>query len=339
MAKKTFSRYIWLIEILEDNDSGLTLKEIKEHWLKSTLNPQGNPLPDRTFLNHVRAIKEVFGINIAYVRKRFYVKHATGSTIGTWQITGDRDAAISVRLNKELQEINYYHDLFEHRILREYVPVRENVNPWIRLISKAMSKGVQIIITWQDYDSETEEIKVSPYALKEFKGYWYLLAYLESLKTFRIFALDERVADLELSEEPFDFYVYREELVRSRKRKVPRIIKVKEEKEPRWKNFNYCYGVAFGELEEIKIKTFGKEYYYWISDKCPFEPPRYRYRDEEGDGYRIIHFKENPDNPALISEILSRGEAIEVISPQSLVNNIRNHIENMAKRYTNEHII
>ncbi|MBO4536230.1 MAG: hypothetical protein IK045_04665 [Bacteroidales bacterium] len=86
MAKNTFSRYLWLIGILKENSDGLTLEEIKKLWLESNLNPKGEPLPDRTFLNHVKAIREMFGYNIEYVRSLFYDRHAKGAGHGTWQI-------------------------------------------------------------------------------------------------------------------------------------------------------------------------------------------------------------------------------------------------------------
>ena len=63
MAKKYFKSYIWLLETLQSRGP-LTLKEIKSLWLDSSVNDEGKNLATRTFVNHIHAIADIFGIDI-----------------------------------------------------------------------------------------------------------------------------------------------------------------------------------------------------------------------------------------------------------------------------------
>ena len=68
MAKKYFTSYIWLLETLQSRGP-LTLNEIKDLWMRSSINDEGKELATRTFANHVSAIADIFGIDIVCDRK------------------------------------------------------------------------------------------------------------------------------------------------------------------------------------------------------------------------------------------------------------------------------
>lgn len=58
-------KYIWLIKLLQESD-GLTFEEINEAWLKSRRHTEDENMPilKRTFHNHIKAIRDEYGINI-----------------------------------------------------------------------------------------------------------------------------------------------------------------------------------------------------------------------------------------------------------------------------------
>ena len=68
MAMNYFKSYIWLLETLQSRGP-LTLNEIKELWLRSSINDERKELATRTFANHVAAIADIFGIDIVCDRK------------------------------------------------------------------------------------------------------------------------------------------------------------------------------------------------------------------------------------------------------------------------------
>ena len=59
-------KYVWLIKLLKGTD-GMTFEEINEKWLKFRRNTEdeGMSILKRTFHNHIKAIREEYGIDIA----------------------------------------------------------------------------------------------------------------------------------------------------------------------------------------------------------------------------------------------------------------------------------
>ena len=58
-------KYIWLIKLLHDSD-GKTFESINKEWLKFRQNTEDKnmPIQKRTFHNHIKAIREEYGIHI-----------------------------------------------------------------------------------------------------------------------------------------------------------------------------------------------------------------------------------------------------------------------------------
>ena len=83
MAKNYFKSYIWLLETLQSRGP-LTLKQIQELWLKSSVNDERKPLAPRTFAKHSRYISfATEGItHIVSITRAISV--ATSYVIGCW---------------------------------------------------------------------------------------------------------------------------------------------------------------------------------------------------------------------------------------------------------------
>ena len=72
MAKNYFERYVWLLNVINDNGP-ITFKEISNRWAHAHANTLGESyLPERTFHNHREAIQETFGIEIKCDRSLGY---------------------------------------------------------------------------------------------------------------------------------------------------------------------------------------------------------------------------------------------------------------------------
>ena len=71
MANNYLNRYAWLIDVIK-RYRYITYAEISCQWENSALNDRHEVLPERTFHNHRKAIKEIFGINILFNKSKGY---------------------------------------------------------------------------------------------------------------------------------------------------------------------------------------------------------------------------------------------------------------------------
>ena len=63
MAGNLYQRYVWLLNTISRRQ-GITFEEIDRRWQSSSLNGYHEPLPKRTFHNHLKAIYDMFHIEI-----------------------------------------------------------------------------------------------------------------------------------------------------------------------------------------------------------------------------------------------------------------------------------
>ena len=73
MARNYFKSYIWLLETLQSRGH-LTLKELQELWLYSSVNDEKKELAPRTLFNHIKSIFDIFGIEIQSIQARTQTK-------------------------------------------------------------------------------------------------------------------------------------------------------------------------------------------------------------------------------------------------------------------------
>ncbi len=298
MAYSDFRRYIWLIETLNRND-GVTFEDLDMIWRDdSVLNPDEAPLPQKTFYNHLKAIKEIFGISIKLNRndRKYRVVLDDSDYSGNMQ----RALMSTLSLNGTIER---YKDL-EGRILYEEEPY---VFPeWMRQILHAMKYSRKIRLDYHKYGEKTSSHReLSPYCLKMFRRRWYLLAY--DGKDLKTFALDNRTLGVKELDKEFDF---------------PKDFDAKA-------FFNDAFGIRNGRPAEVQVKAMGQEADYWRS--APLHPSQKEI--ETTDDYAVFSLNVNIDAWELIQELLSRGDRIEVLKPVGLRRIMAMHIEGMRKLY------
>ena len=112
MANDCFKRYVWLIDLLQNNEE-MTFKEISKAWQEETaLNPKGEILPLRTFNNHIRAIKEIFDIEI-YFQNRL------------WQINPQSWIDMSLLKRSLLAKLSLNNAILEYESLNDRIICEE----------------------------------------------------------------------------------------------------------------------------------------------------------------------------------------------------------------------
>jgi hypothetical protein len=298
MAYNDFKRYVWLIDLLNNFD-GVTFDDIDDAWRdEPDMNPDGDPLPQRTFYNHIKAIKCVFNIEIKRSSKdgRYRVTLDDGSGFGKMQRSLMSMLSLSGAIDR-------YSGL-SGRILYEEDPY---VCPeWIKRIIYAMNHSKMIRMEYRKYgDGKSSLRTLAPYCLKMFKRRWYLLA--KDGRSLKVFALDDRTIGVEeLDEgfglpEDFDAEVY----------------------------FKNVFGIRLSPPKRVVLKAYGHEVDYLRS--TPLHPSQKE--EESGDGFSIFSLFVGINAWEFYQEILSHGNRLEVLEPKTLREDIADIIDVMRDRY------
>lgn len=172
----------------------MTLDEIKQAWLHSSVNDEHKPLADRTFFNNIEAIRDMFGISIVCNRSsnEYYIENEddiNGSGIRNWMMN-------ALSINNLLTESAS----MKNRVLFEEIPSSQK---YVIPIMTAMKEEHKIRVRYKSFAKDSEDIRLlNPYCLKSFRQRWYLLASTDNNPEPHIYALD-RIVELEQSCQDF----------------------------------------------------------------------------------------------------------------------------------------
>ena len=301
MAKNYFKSYIWLLETLQSRGS-LTLNEIKDLWMRSSINDEGKELATRTFANHVSAIADIFGIEIVCDRRdnTYSISNEEdmdGTGIRSWMLD-------ALSLNSLLNESASMKD----RIFFENVP---SSHQFLTIVIQAIRDNRKLKVRYQGYRMDEERtFELEPYFIREFKRRWYLYGHKDYDKDYKphMYALD-RMMEVEILPDTF---------------KVPEGLDAKA-----W--FQSLYGVRkYDDMkpQQVILKVYGKQVRYFRS--LPLHSSQ-----EEIETHRdhsIFAYNLAPDYD-FKQDILSFGDTVEVLEPNSLREDIHSTIENLFNRY------
>lgn len=296
MARTSFSRYIWLIEIIYKNQA-LSFDEINKKWKNSPLS-NGNDLPLRTFHNHRAAIEDIFGIEIRCNKEyKYYI-----NGIEELQNGGVKEWLIN---NFTISNLLSESEALRERILLENIPSgQKHLND----IIKAMRDGKSLIMNYQPFWHENPyQIEIEPYFVKLFKQIWYLIGRNPDNDKIKIYALD-RIISIQSSNNDFV---------------VPDDFHPQE-------YFLHNYGVIREDIppQTIEIKVFGMQVNYWRA--LPFHHSQKEI--ETTNQYSVFSLFLSPSFD-FIRAILSQAADVEIIKPLSLRNEIRELLGKMNNMY------
>jgi predicted DNA-binding transcriptional regulator YafY len=173
----------------------------------------------------------------------------------------------------------------------------------------AIRNRVVILLVHQRFDSdEPKERQVEPYALKESKGRWYLVAKDRGDRRTKTFGLD-RILDFQNTPGRFDY---------------PAHLDVNE-------MFRYCFGVINpddAQPEEI-ILSFEPEQGKYIKSYPIHDSQAILTDTDQEFRIRLTLFVTHD----LVMEILSYGMAVTVIGPETLVSQVKKVYNGALKLY------
>ncbi|MCM1031132.1 MAG: WYL domain-containing protein, partial [Oscillibacter sp.] len=170
---------------------------------------------------------------------------------------------------------------------------------------QAIKNRHKIEISYRKFnDSETTRRVVTPYALKECRGRWYLLGYENGLKTFGL----ERIQHFTILHEHF------------RLENVPPVDEL----------FRNSFGIILREdLPVEKIVLAFDQYDGAYLKSFPLHHSQKILTDNDKECVIQLELKITSD---FIMEILSRSNSLQVIAPQSLKEHIHRIFEKAAER-------
>lgn len=174
------AKYIWLIKLLQKAD--MTFEEINSQWLRDRRNTEDENIPilKRTFHNHIKAIREEYGIHIACGRGyRYYIEDSDKDVAPKVELLSVlnmlSDTVADDKLNKSLFVEDYF-DIFRNKkviMIMDAIKTRRKV----RLADFVNMKNPNDIY---------RVLNVAPYQLHYICSNWYVIGHTDEFGLMRI---------------------------------------------------------------------------------------------------------------------------------------------------------
>ena len=299
MSKNLLNKYVWLVETIY-NAKYISFEEINRRWLDNDIS-EGLEIPKRTFHTWINEAEELFGISILcehWGDFRYYIEHPEEIKKGglrNWLLNTISTSNLLME-NKQLND----------RILLENIPSGQD---FLALVLQAMKKSKLLNITYKSYWSEHKHIfPVAPYCVKLFRQRWYLVGNSVNEDIIRIYALD-RVMEANLLDDAF---------------KYPKKFNPEN-------YFKHCFGIIHDEdcpLETVKLKVSHDQANYLRS--LPLHPSQKELVHTSE--YSIFSVEVRPTFD-FQQELLWNGDALEVLEPLWLRQEMANIVKQMWRNY------
>ena len=295
-----FKEYIWLVNTIRQARA-ITLAEINERWLETEMS-EGVEMARTTFYRHKCAIEDIFGIIIDCDKKngnRYFIGNEEvlrEDSVQNWMLS-------TLSVGNMVEESQSLHN----RILLEHVP---SGGEKLQQVIKAMKESRMICLTYRRYgSSENGTRTLAPYCVKLFRQRWYLVGRLQK-GVLATFAFD-RMEHIELLDQRF---------------KTPDDFDALD-------FFRDSFGIVVDDkvpLEHIVLRAYGFEPYY-MRDLPLHHTQREIATNEE---YTDFELTLRPTSD-FKTKLLSRGEWLQVLEPQSLADEIVEWHQKAVERYKN----
>jgi predicted DNA-binding transcriptional regulator YafY len=253
----------------------------------------------RTLQRDIQEIRNIFGIDIEYSKsnKGYSISQGEMENMNFQRMIEAFDMFNSLNLAQELTP-------FIHLEKRKPQGT-ENLYG----ILHAIKNKLQIKFLYHKYwENEFLTRKGDPYALKEFKNRWYVLVKDSKDGQVKSFALD-RLSTLEITNKPFDY---------------PKTFDVEE-------NYRYCFGIISpnGKKPEDILLSFKPDQGKYIKS-LPLHETQQVLIDNKTELQIKLKLCITFD---LVMELLSYGESLKVIKPESLITEIKEAHKKAFKQY------
>jgi predicted DNA-binding transcriptional regulator YafY len=295
--RESIARYNLIIKKLRKQPADF--EEISKYLsLESELQEYNFNISKRTFQRDLDDIRSLYNIDIVYdfSRKVYYIDFDEQSEVNE-RILEAFDTFNALNISDRLS--NYIH--FEKR--------RPQGTENLYGLLHAIQNKVQIAFSYQKFwEDEISQRTVEPYALKEFKNRWYVLA--NDLKDMKVksFALD-RLSELEITTKKF---------------RLSKDFDVNE-------HFKYCFGIVSPNEHQpqeviLSFDPFQGKYIKTL----PLHESQEILKDNEDELLIKLKLFLTHD---FFMEILSYGDNVKVIQPEILISELKTTYKNVLNLY------
>jgi len=298
--RESTARQNLIIKKLRRNPA--TFQEIADYLsLESEIQAYDFNISKRTFQRDLNDIRSLYNIDIQYNRSQ-----------KVYFIDNDEQAEISERIIEAFDTFNALNitDRLSNHIHFEKRKPQGTEN--LHGLLHAIKNQLQIKFTYHKFWEEEPTHRITePYALKEFKNRWYILANDLKDDMIKSFALD-RLSEFEITKNKFS---------------TIKKFNVNE-------HYKYCFGIISPndlELQEI-ILSFDPFQGKYIKT-LPLHETQEIQIDTENELRIKLKLYVTHD---FLMEILSFGQNVKVIKPKSLINDVKTTYQNALALYENE---
>ncbi|MDO5510775.1 MAG: WYL domain-containing protein [Weeksellaceae bacterium] len=305
MSKKAYiSRYLLIIKKLKANPYSTSeelLNSIENHldYLQMQDDDLQIAFSKRTLQRDLREIRNALGIDIEYSKsqKGYFIRHNETENLNFQRMMEAFDM---------FNSLNLAQDLYPYIHLEKRRPQgTENLYGLLH----AIKNKVQVKFTYQKFwEEEASQRLVEPYALKEFKNRWYIIAKDSKDDNIKSFALD-RLTNLEVTAHKYNY---------------PDDYSVEH-------NYRYCFGIISPNGSEPQNITLS---FHPLQGKYIKTLPLHDTQEVLVDNEKEMKIKlKLCITHDLIMELLSFGANMKVIEPKSLADQIKQAHLNANNQY------
>ena len=254
----------------------------------------------RTLQRDIREIRNIFGIEIEYSKtfKGYYISQSEAENMNFQRMMEAFDMFNSLNLAQELTPFIY---------LEKRKPQgTENLYGLLH----AIKNRLQIKFSYQKYwEDEISHRTVEPYALKEFKNRWYVMAKDKADGATKSFSLD-RLTRLEITNTDYNY---------------PDHHNIDQ-------SYRYCFGIISPNDEQpydiiLSFDPFQGKYI----KSLPLHDTQEILMDNDTEVRIKLRLYITHD---LLMELLSFGETMKVLQPQRLINELKEIYGNALGQYS-----
>lgn len=200
MAANLFNRYVWLLDLV-GRHNGITFEQINEAWLRSRLNDNKDPLPKRTFHNHIQEISSMFDIEIGCRKQggyEYYIKNSDGGKLSEAQ-----EALLNqLRISNAMMGVTS----LKGRILFDKTFSYKFTNPLLTAMEESRRVKLVHIQRVDEEHNKRTAYHFEPYFIKQYRE-WFVIGRVVEDNTIRIFSFNH-ISYISLLD---DAYVYPED--------------------------------------------------------------------------------------------------------------------------------
>lgn len=253
----------------------------------------------RTLQRDIREIRNVFGVDIEFSKtsKGYFISQTEAENMNFQRVIEAFDIFSSLNLAQDLT--SYIH------LEKRRPQGTENLYGLLH----AIKNKLQIKFSYQKFwEEEISQRTTEPYALKEFKNRWYILAKDGKDAIIKSFALD-RLTNLEITKKTFEF---------------PKTYNIEE-------SYRYCFGIINQNDEKpqeivLSFNPFQGKYIKTL----PLHETQQILVDNKKELQIKLKLCLTHD---FIMELLSFGDNLKILKPKFLINKIKTEHKKAFKQY------